>query len=105
MNETLLENTATVVLNKQVLTKAPPCERALGSKANVTRASVLGLQNTDLLNLIQANLIMDYCLTQNKSALEIAAYKEGVSGFIAFLAQCVLEQEANRQQEAAKQTK
>jgi len=103
MEKTLIDNLAKVTLNKAAY-KGPICERVLGGSGNLSRAASLGLQNSDILGLIQAHLVMDYCLTSGKSAEEITAFKDGVSGFVLFLGSCATEQAKAKSQEQGTKT-
>ena len=97
----LIENVAAVTSNKQALLTSPPCERVLGSN-NVVRAATLGLQNSDLLGLITAHLLVKRLTERNDSGEVNKAYKDGLVDFTLFLAECVTELEANKQQSAPK---
>lgn len=90
-NNTIFENTASVVNNKTAQVKSLECERALGGKNNVIRASAAGLQNSDLFALITAHLLLKYCLENDKSAEQIREYKAGLTDFTIFLARCSQE--------------
>lgn len=100
MDKSLLENTAKVVSNQMASPEATECERALGSRSNLVRAVTLGLQNSDLIGLIRAYLVMNYCLGKpfaenpNKNTEQIKSYKEALSDFINFLTNSAIELEA-----------
>lgn len=95
-NETIFDNTAAVVNNKTALIKSKACERALGSKNNVIRASTAGLQNSDLFRLMTAHLLLTYCLENDKSTEQVKEYKAGLTDFVVFMAKCAQELEADK---------
>lgn len=91
MADPVFDNAAKVVLNKAAFIGSKPCERALGGKANVVRASTVGLQNSDLFGLISAHLVLKRFTEKSQSGEVNQAYKDGVSDFVLFLAECAQE--------------
>lgn len=104
-NSTLLRNVSRVVLNKAALIDEQPCARVLGGPSNVQRAALVGLQNSDILGLITAHLVVNYCLNENKSTEETQQFKAGVTGFITFLADCAQETEKTKAKAALEKRK
>lgn len=106
MADPVFDNTAKVVLNKAAFQSSPPCERVLGGKSNVVRAATLGLQNSDILGMVSAHLVIKHVTEKDGTSSENRAYKDGVADFVLFLADCASElASSSEQQKAGKEEK
>nr|QGH72383.1 MAG: hypothetical protein [Podoviridae sp. ctka020] len=113
-HDKLLGDITKVTLNKMALMGESPFIRALGGEANVQRAALLGLQNSDIIGLITAHLVVCRCIgidavteepIGDKSAEQIKEFKAGVTAFIDFMAACARETEKIKQKKLEQQQK
>jgi hypothetical protein len=80
----LLENRAQ---NREVY----PCEKVLGDLSRVYRMADLYTSNADLIELIVANELLEYCSTETFTTEEYAAFRKGVQKIGEFMGECAKE--------------
>lgn len=87
----LLESVAQVLKNEGSSPERWPKVKILGSFEALTDAVNMATQRSGMINLVTAACILKYCLEENHSSEQVAAFKEGLESFNTFLLECTDE--------------